>query len=445
MSRRGANLGLFLAVVSIVAGCGSSGSKVENRSTPDSQAAATTTTTPGVTATSVTFATHQPLSGPIASGYSEIATASQAFFNYVNAHGGVFGRQIKLVIKDDSYNPTNTVNVIHQLVQQGNVFGIYEGLGTATHTTVASYLNASKVPDLFVASGCSCWDDGTKQPYTFGWQPNYIVEGKILGQYIKRNFRGKKIGVLYQDDGFGRGGLAGIKAEVPASDIVAKQSYKPGATTLLTQVTSIADSKADVMVDFTVPVYTAIAQIAASKIGYKPQLVVSGAGSDPVTVGGLLKTLSNGDASQAGLIEGAITDSFLPSAADTANAWVQLFMKIRSQYDANAPWDGNVEYGMASAYTLVQALQAAGENLTRQGLIDAINQHGASWTGPGLVPFGYSDTDHGGYGGAEIGQITNGNVVLSGQPLTTTPEPGSPVTPYSGVQPAPPASGIPSG
>jgi branched-chain amino acid transport system substrate-binding protein len=436
-------VGLLVAVALLVVGCGgSSGNKVENRSTPDSPA---TTPTPGVTATTVTFATHQPLTGPIASGYSEIATASQAFFNYVNAHGGVFGRQIKLVIKDDSYNPTNTVNVIHQLVLQGNVFGIYEGLGAPTHTTVAGYLNASKVPDLFVASGCACWDDGTKQPYTFGWQPSYTIEGKILGQYIKRHFRGKKVGVLYQDDGFGRGGLAGIEAEVPASDIVARQSYKPGATTLSTQVTSIADSKADVMVDFTVPVYTAIAQIAASKIGYKPRLVVSSAGSDPATVGGLLKTLSNGDPSQAALIEGAITDGFLPSAADTSNPWVRLFMKIRSQYDASAPWDSNVEYGMASAYTLVQALEAAGKNLTRQTLIDAINQHGASWTGPGLVPFGYSASSHGGYGGAEIGQIVNGDIILSGGPLTTTPEPGSPVTPYSGVQPAPPASGIPSG
>ena len=446
MSRRGATrmtyVGLLVAVASIVVGCGSSGSKVENRSTPDTPA---TTTTPGVTATTVTFATHQPLTGPIASGYSEVAAASQAFFNYVNARGGVFGRQIKLTIKDDSYNSTNTVNVVHQLVVQGNVFGIFEGLGTPTHTKVVGYLNASKVPDLFVASGCPCWDDGTKQPYTFGWQPSYTIEGKILGQYIKHHLAGKKIGVLYQDDSFGQSGLAGIEAEVPASDIVARQSYRPGVTTLLTQVTSIASSKAEVMVEFTVPVYTAIAQIAASKIGYKPQLVVSSAGSDPVTVGGLLKTLSNRDASDAAPIEGAITDGFLPSAADTSNPWVQLFMKIHSQYDASAPWDGSVEYGMASAYTLVQALQAAGQNLTRQGLIDAINRHGASWTGPGLVPFRYSTSDHGGYGGAQIGVVANGSIVLTGPPLTTTPDAGSPVTPYSGVQPVPPASGIPTG
>ena len=97
------------------------------------------------------------------------------------------------------------------------VFGIFEGLGTPTHTKVVGFLNSSKVPDMFVASGCPCWDNGTAQPYTFGWQPNYTIEGKILGQYIKQHFAGKKVGVFYQDDDFGTGGLAGIKDEVPAS------------------------------------------------------------------------------------------------------------------------------------------------------------------------------------------------------------------------------------
>src|SRR6201992_3391058 len=116
--------------------------------------------TPGVTATSITFGTHQPLTGPAAPGYSEIAPASQAFFDYVNAHGGVFGRKVHLIIKDDAYNPATTVNVTHQLVLQNKVFGIFEGLGTPTHTKVVSFLNASKVPDLFVAFGCPCWDTG---------------------------------------------------------------------------------------------------------------------------------------------------------------------------------------------------------------------------------------------------------------------------------------------
>src|SRR5579871_1353409 len=232
-SRSMAMLAAFAALGLIAAGCGSSSSS----------------STEGVSSTSITFGTHQPLTGPAAPGYSEIAAASQAYFNYVNAHGGVFGRKIHLIIKDDGYNPTNTVSVVHQLVLQDHVFGIFEGLGTPTHTKVVSFLNAEKVPDMFVASGCPCWDNGSTQPYTFGWQPNYTIEGKILGQYLKQHFPGQKVAVLYQDDDFGQGGLAGIEDELPASQIVAKQSYQPGVTTLAPQVTAIKASGAKVLVD----------------------------------------------------------------------------------------------------------------------------------------------------------------------------------------------------
>jgi ABC-type branched-subunit amino acid transport system substrate-binding protein len=417
----------FLALV--VAGCGSSGSS---------------TRTPGVTATSITFGTHQPLTGPAAPGYSEIAPASQAYFDYVNAHGGVFGRKIHLLIKNDAYNPATTVTVVHQLVLQNNVFGIFEGLGTPTHTKVVGFLNASKVPDMFVASGCPCWDNGGAQPYTFGWQPNYTIEGKILGQYIKQHFAGKRVGVLYQDDDFGQGGLAGIQDEVAAADIVSKQPYQSGTTTLAPQITALKAAGAQVLVDFTVPIYTAIGQLTSFTLGYTPQLVVSNVGIDPTTVGTLLKTVSKGKASGTALIEGAITDGYVPSSSDTSNPWIQLFMKIHAQYDPSAPFDGNVEYGMANAYTLVQALRAAGKNLTRQGLVKAVETDGASWSGPGLVPFRYGTTEHGGYGGVELGQIRHGKIVLFGGPLTTDPTPTGAITPYTTAQPAPPASGVPT-
>jgi ABC-type branched-subunit amino acid transport system substrate-binding protein len=425
----------LLAVVGAlgVAACGSSSSSSSSSSSA-----------PGVTATSITFGTHQPLTGPAAPGYSEIAPASQAFFDYVNAHGGVFGRKIHLIIKDDAYNPVNTVTVVHQLVLQSKVFGIFEGLGTPTHTKVVGFLNAEKVPDLFVASGCPCWDNGSSQPYTFGWQPNYTIEGKILGQYIKQHFAGQKVGVLYQNDDFGQGGLAGIKDEVPASDIVSTQPYESGTTTLAPQITALKTSGAKVLVDFTVPIYTAIGQLTSFTLGWKPQLVISSVGIDPITVGALLKTVSKGKASGTALIDGAITDGYLPSNTDTSNPWIQLFMKVHAQYDASAPFDGNVEYGMANAYTLVQALEAAGKNLTRQGLVNAVNKDGGSWTGPGLVPFRYTTTQHGGYSGARMARVVAGKIVEFGPPLVTQPTAGSPITAYSGTQPAPPANGIPS-
>jgi branched-chain amino acid transport system substrate-binding protein len=423
---------IAVAAATVIAACGSSSSSSGASSAP------------GVTSTSITFGTHQPLTGPAAPGYNEIAAASQAYFNWVNAHGGVFGRKIHLIIKDDAYNPTNTVNVVHQLVLQTHVFGIFEGLGTPTHTKVVGFLNAEKVPDLFVASGCPCWDSGSSQPDTFGWQPNYTIEGKILGQYIKQHFAGQKVGVLYQDDDFGQGGLAGIKDEVPAADIVSTQPYQPTDINLAPQITALKASGAKVLVSFTVPIFTAISQLTQFTLGYKPQLVISNVGIDPTTVGALLKVVSKGKASGTALIDGAITDGYLPSVADTANPWNQLFLKIKAQYDPNAPWDGNVQYGMANAYTLVQALQAAGKNLTRQALVNAVDKNGAGWSGPGLVPFRYSATEHGGYAGAEVGQVRNGKIVLFGGPLTTDPTAGSSITPYTGSQPAPPASGIPS-
>jgi ABC-type branched-subunit amino acid transport system substrate-binding protein len=412
-----------IVVAIVLAGCGSSSSE------------------PGVSSTSVTFGSHQPLTGPAAPGYSEIAPASQAFFNYLNAQGGINGRKIHLIYKDDEYNPAKTVNVVHQLVLQEKVFGVFEGLGTPTHTKVVGFLNSSKVPDMFVASGCPCWDNGTAQPYTFGWQPNYTIEGKILGQYIKQHFAGKKVGVFYQDDDFGTGGLTGIRYEVPASQIVSAQPYQPGVTNVAPQISAIKAAGAQVLVDFTVPIYTALGQLSSFTLGYKPQLVVSNVGIDPTTVGGLLKTFSKGKAGTE-LIEGAITDGYLPSTADLSNPWIALFKKVHDQYDASAPFDGNVEYGMANAYTLAQALQLAGKKLTRQDLVSAVNTSGSKLAGPGLVPFRYSTSVHGGYAGAEMGQVRGGQIVLFGGPLVTEPTAGSAITSYTTAQPAPPASGV---
>jgi len=418
-------VGAICALAAIVAGCGSSSSS----------------SVPGVTSTSITFGTHQPLTGPAAPGYSEIAPASQAFFNYLNAQGGINGRKINLIIKNDEYNPAKTVTVVHELVLQDNVFGIFEGLGTPTHTKVVGYLNSSKVPDMFVASGCACWDNGTAQPYTFGWQPNYTIEGKILGQYIKQHFAGKKVGVFYQDDDFGTGGLTGIKYELPASQIVSAQPYQPGGTNVAPQISAIKAAGAEVLVDFTVPIYTALGQLTSFTLGYKPQLVVSNVGIDPTTVGGLLKTFSKGKAGTE-LIEGAITDGYLPSVSETSNPWIALFKKVHEKYDASAPFDGNVEYGMANAYTLAQSLQLAGKKLTREDLVNAVNSMGSKLTGPGLVPFRYSTTVHGGYSGVEMGQVRNSQIVLFGGPLVTEPTAGSAITPYTTAQPAPPASGV---
>ena len=204
------------------------------------------------------------------------------------------------------------------------------------------------------------------------------------------------------------------------------------------QITAIKGKGAQVLVDFTIPAYTALGQLTSLKLGYKPQLVVSNVGIDPTTVGGLLKEFSKGKASTA-LIEGAITDAYLPPPTDTSNPWIQLFKKIHDKYDKGAPFDGNVEYGMAVGYTFAQVLKAAGKNPTRDSLVKAVEAGGLS--GPGLVPFRYSKDSHAGYTGAQIGTIKNGKIVYTGQPLTTDDGSG-PIKPYTAPPVTPSNGGI---
>lgn len=389
----------------------------------------------------IVFGTHQPLTGPASPGYNQISAASEAFFQYVNAHGGVYGRDVRLLTFNDAYDPTMAAGAVQHEVLYNNVFGIFEGLGTPTHLQVKPFLNAYQVPDMFVASGCPCWGNGASDPFTYGWQPNATIEGKILGWYIRRHFGGQLVGVLYQSDASGRAGLAGVRDEVGGRVIA--QSYTPGDTTIDSQIRAFKRAGARVLVSLTLPAYTAMEVLALLRLRYGPQLAVWSGGIDPITVARLLNTYSGGAVHGYGLIDGVITDAYLPSPADTSNPWIRLFRQIDTQYDSGVPFNTNVEYGMANAYTLIQALRAAGPNLTRQALIDAVNSHGSSWRGPGLVPLHYSKFDHSGFTGAQLGRISNGHLALFGTPLVTGTRPGSPVTPYDGVQSPPPPNGFP--
>jgi ABC-type branched-subunit amino acid transport system substrate-binding protein len=400
--------------------------------------------TPGITDTTVTIGSTDPLTGTAAPGYSEIAPAAKAYFDYVNAGGGVNGRKVALKYLDDAYNPTQTVTLTKQLVLQDKVFAVVGSLGTPTHTKVVDFLNSSRVPDLFVASGCTCWDQPTQHPYTFGWQPDYTVEGKVLGNYIKQNFAGKKVAYFYQDDDFGRDGMKGLDKYIDQSSVVTRQAYQPGGTDISPQVSAIVRAKPDVVVLETIPAYTALFKLAALKAQFNPTMVVSNVGSDPTTVSGLLENFAKqAGASVTGdqLIEGMVTDAYLPSLGDTGNSWTALFKKVHDKYLPNLPFDGNVVYGMAYAYTFLQALSAAGKNPTRQGVIDALQS--GKITGPGLTPYRYSSTSHAGFTGVQVATVKSGALVVSGTPETTDDGDG-PITPYTTQQSTAPANGIPT-
>jgi ABC-type branched-subunit amino acid transport system substrate-binding protein len=426
-----------VAAALIAAGCSSS-------SSTSSSSSSETASAPGITATQILIGSHQPLTGPAAPGYSEIAPAANAYFQYVNAHGGIYGRKIKYTYLDDAYDPSKTVSVVHQLVLQDNVFAIFNGLGTPTHLAVVNYLNTSKVPDVFVASGCDCWNDPSKYPYTFGWQLDYIREGKILGAYIKQHFAGKKIGFFFQDDEFGLDGVKGLDDQIPHSQIVSRESYTPTNVNIGPQVAALKASGAQVVVAFSIPAFTALLKLTSLGLGWNPTLVVSDVGSDPITLAGLLEAFakkSGKTVSGNALTQGIITDGYLPSLGDTGNSWIALFKKVHDTYDAKAPFDGNVLYGEAVAYTFVQAMLKAGKNPTRADLLKAINA--GLPQGPAVAPYAYSASDHAGITGAYIGVIKNGVIVKQGPVYTTDATGTSPVTTYTGSEQTAPASGMP--
>jgi ABC-type branched-subunit amino acid transport system substrate-binding protein len=430
---------VIAGVAMTVAACGSSGGS------STSSSGALTASAPGITKSEILIGSHQPLTGVAAPGYSEIAPSANAYFQYVNAHGGIYGRKIVYKYLNDQYDPTITSTVVHQLVLQDNVYAIFNGLGTPTHLAVVKYLNSSKVPDVFVASGCECWDSPSTYPDTFGWQLDYVREGKLLGNYIKQHFPGKKIGYFYQDDEFGQDGVKGLSYEIPKSQVVAQESYNPAVTNVAPQVTALKAAGAQVVVSFSVPAFTALLKLTSLKLNFSPQLVVSDVGSDPITLAGLLESFAKqGGATVQGnaLTQGIITDGYLPSLGASSNTWIKLFNKIHSTYLTKYPLDGNVAYGLAAGYTFVQAMLKAGRNPTRQDLVNAINS--GLPQGVAVAPYAYSSSDHNGITGAYIAVIQNGALVPSGPVQVTDTTPSGAITTYSGTQPAAPASGIPS-
>jgi ABC-type branched-subunit amino acid transport system substrate-binding protein len=432
-----------LALIAVACGSGSSGS----------------TNVPGVTKSTITIGATVPLTGPAAPGYSEIAPAVDAVFAWQNAHGGVNGRKVKYIYLDDGYNPANTSTQTRKLVLQDNIFADVGSLGTPTQLAVQGYLNTQKIPQLFIESGCNCWSQSQYQ-YSLGWEPPYTVEGKILGSYIAQHFSGKKVGYLYQADEFGQDVVKGLDMEIPSSSVVSRQTYDASTLSgpLSNQMAALKAAGAEVVAMATIPAATALAMLPAAATSYFPQYVIDSVGADSPTVGPLLASFAK-SSSAAQLLTGAITDSYLPPENDSSNPWIQFITKVLQDY-APSTWskyglDGNTEYGVALGYTFLQALKAAGTNLTRQSLLQAIASKGSTFVTPGLVPLSYSSTVHFGFEGAEVTQYspsappvtTPSGTWIGASPVTPveTTSPGAgPVSTFSGSPSTPPPADVSS-
>ncbi len=351
---------------------------------------------PGVTSKTVTIGTTLPLSGPAAL-YARIGTGMKAYFSYINARRssvdhkrGVYGRQIALNIYDDGYQEANTVQQTRRAVEQDHVFAMLGGLGTENQLAVRDYLNQKKVPQLYVSTGLSAFGtEFSKYPWTIGWQPDYVQEGIMLGKYVKANISGAKVGVIYQNDDYGKEELAGFQKGAGAASVVASRGYprNGGAAAVQPLIPQLKASGADTLLVIATPTESITSLAVAYKIGWKPNRIVNSVGATDTFM-----ALAKQSAGSADAVEGVVSAGYLKDPLNPAYAndpQIKLYEHVMDKYAPSFPNprdDTLFLYGMAKADTFVQALYRAGKNPTRQSLMNAvshltINKFG--WLEPG--------------------------------------------------------------
>jgi branched-chain amino acid transport system substrate-binding protein len=340
--------------------------------------ATTASTEAGVTATSIKIGGTFPLSGP-ASLYATIPVAMKAYFSYVNARRGpdgkrgVYGRQILWNYKDDQYSPPNAVQLTRGLVEQDNVFAIVGSLGTEVNLAIRPYLNSKKVPHMLVSTGATTWGADWKQyPFTTGWQPAYQLEGRFYGEAIARNSPNAKIGVLYQNDDYGKDYIKGLEAGLgaKASNIVSKEPFEVTAPSVASQIVKLRGSGATIFVILATPTKTIQAYATANALKFSPAVIYTNSVSATDTFLTLAKANGGGD-----LVNRTFTTQY---AKDPANpkwdndAGMKLYKQVMAKYyPKGRVTDGLNLYGVATAEAFVELLYGAGKNPTRASLMKA--------------------------------------------------------------------------
>jgi branched-chain amino acid transport system substrate-binding protein len=397
---------------------------------------------PGVTANSVKLGITVPMTGIAAPGYSKVAPAMKAYFDYVNANGGINGRKIQLVIEDDRYLPQEAVIKTNKLILRDKVFAIVGALGTANNLAINSRvrLGARGVPSLFVNTGFSGFADKKKYPTIFPLFSSYAMEAKVMGNYIKENFAGKKIGLIVQNDDFGVDALRGFAAAgVKFDETIKYVSGTQSPATALTWVQKLVAAKIEVVYLFGVTTATAAAVGVAAQAGYKPQWIFGSVGADATTI-------QTATTVPVALLNGAISASFMPDAADTTDEYVKFFREVNTQYNKGVTFDNNVLVGMNGGMMVANAIKAAGPNLTRNGLMAAIESKGSTFASAALVPLAYSPTSRVGYTGYWIGKYNATGSLLPVEAknvVYTTDSGNGPVVKTTSKRPALPPKGLP--
>jgi branched-chain amino acid transport system substrate-binding protein len=325
---------------------------------------------PGVSSNSITIGGTVPITGPAAL-FGSVAHGADAYFKYVNAHGGVNGRKIYYVYRDDAYDPSKTVQLTRQLVEQDHVFAIFNTVGTENNLAIRDYLNAAKVPQLFGGTGTArIGDDYRSRPWTMGYLPSFRAEGAIYGRSIAAA-KSPKVAVLYENSDFGKDMTNGLKKGLgsKASSIVASQAYEPTDTSIESQMSTLRSSGANTLVLNVTPQYAILAYVAAQKFGWNPKIYVSSICISPNVMDIVRASVD------AKLVNGSLSIAFLKDPTDKVwakDSVVKLYRSILTKYAPGARAEDVYNfYGMGVAFTMVDALRNAGKNPTRQSLLRA--------------------------------------------------------------------------
>ncbi len=320
----------------------------------------------GASDTEIKIGNVEAYSGP-ASAYGVIGKTEEAYFKMINDQGGINGRKINWISYDDGYSPPKTVEQVRKLIESDEVFLIFNALGTPTQTAVQKYHNSKKVPQLFVATGASKWNDPKDFPWTMGYQPSYRVEARIFAKYILKTKPDAKVAVFYANDDFGKDYVAGLKDIFGANTskiLIAEESYETTEPSIDSHIVKLKGTGADVFVNISTPKFAAQAIKKMAELEWKPMHVMTDVS---ISIGSVMKP--------AGLeaSEGVLSAGYLKDASDAQWANDEGMKKFMTFIDKYMPGanisDSNVVYGYSAAQTMAQVLKQAGDNLTRENVM----------------------------------------------------------------------------
>jgi ABC-type branched-subunit amino acid transport system substrate-binding protein len=320
----------------------------------------------GATDTEIKIGNIMPYSGP-ASAYGVIGKTEQAYFNKINAAGGVNGRKINFVSYDDGYSPPKTVEQARKLVESDEVLFIFNSLGTPPNSAIHKYMNSKKVPQLFVATGATKWNDPQNFPWTMGWQPNYQSESRIYAKYLLKEKPDAKIAVLYQNDDYGKDYLKGLKDGLgakAATMIIAEESYETTEPSVDNHIVKLKATGADVFVDITTPKFAAQAIKKIAEIEWKPLHILNNVAA---SVGSVIKPA--GFENSQGIVSAAYLKDVSDPQWDNDAGMKEFLDFLAKDFPEGNKLDGSVIVGYAVAQTMVQVLKQCGDDLTRENIM----------------------------------------------------------------------------